>query len=873
MVSLPTGTVTFLFTDIEGSTRLLQDVGEAYRTILDEHSGIIRAAIAGHSGMVVSTEGDSFFAVFTSPEDAVAAAVEFQRGLEAHDWTGGARIRVRTGIHTGEGAIGGDNYVGIDVHRAARIGAAGHGGQVLVSNATAVLVQDHLPEGVSLRSMGNHRLKDLARPEGLHQLVIDGLVSDFPPLKTLDFVPNNLPVEMTSFVGRGEMSGVLEQLETARIVTLTGPGGTGKTRLSLQVAAELTGQFADGVWFVPLAAIREPDLITSAVATTLGLQPSADDPDGRLADYLRSKHLLLVLDNFEQVIDGAPKVARWLQGAPGLRVLITSRGPLRISGEHEFPVPPLALPSEHELMTPETLMRFEAVALFVDRARAARPDFTLDVRNAPVVADIVARLDGLPLAIELAAARIRLLSLEGIRDRLGSRLGLLTGGARDLPERQRTLRSAIEWSYDLLDEEHRRLFARVGVFVGGFAIEHAGDVCGPGLGIDILDGISALGDQGLLRRIESVGQSRFLMLETIREFAVECLAAGGEEEEVRSRHARVYLGVAEAAAPMYTRRAVRSWLDRSETDHDNLRAAFAWAVARQDGEVAQRLCGALWRFWQMRGHLREGREKVETALTVPGGTPSSELAAREAAGGLAYWQADMAAAEVHYLIALDLARQTDDPALIANAIYNVSSPRAVHMKVDEVLAMLDHGLALAESLGDRALIGRLHWGRGTVHYLSELPEIESPEAALVEFRLAAEYLAGTEEIFDIGWTERMLASVLLGLGRADEAEIHLRRGLEMFVEAGDLSALPLHVADFVQLALARDQFERAIVLAGAASALQTFSETRLLDLVANDVKGLERAIEGVGRERAEKLAGEGQALNVDQILDRIALDE
>jgi predicted ATPase/class 3 adenylate cyclase len=873
MVSLPTGTVTFLFTDIEGSTRLLQDVGETYRKILHEHSGIIRAAIAGHSGVVVSTEGDSFFAVFTSPEDAVAAAVEFQLGLEAHDWTGGARIRVRTGIHTGEGAIGGDNYVGIDVHRAARIGAAGHGGQVLTSNATSVLVQDHLPEGVSLRSMGNHRLKDLTKPEALHQLVIDGLVSDFPPLKTLDFVPNNLPVEMTSFVGRGEMSGVLEQLETARIVTLTGPGGTGKTRLSLQVAAELTGQFADGVWFVPLAAIREPDLITSAVATTLGLQPSADDPDGRLADYLRTKHLLLVLDNFEQVIEGAPKVLRWLQGAPGLRVLITSRGPLRISGEREFPVPPLALPSEHELLTPETLMRFEAVALFVDRARAARPDFMLDARSAPVVAEIVARLDGLPLAIELAAARIRLLSVDGIRDRLDSRLGLLTGGARDLPERQRTLRNAIEWSYDLLDEEHRRLFARLGLFVGGFAIEHAEEICGPGLAIDTLDGISTLGDQGLLRRIESVRQSRFLMLETIREFAVECLAAGGEEEELRSRHARVYLGFAEEAAPMYTRRDVRSWLDLSETDHDNLRAAFAWAIERQEGEVAQRLSGALWRFWQMRGHLREGREKVDAALTIPGGTPSSELAAREAAGGLAYWQADMGAAEVHYLVALDLARQTGDPALTANAIYNVSSPRAVHMGVDEVLAMLDEGLALAESLGDRALIGRIHWGRGGVHYLNELPEIENPEAALAEYRLAAEYLAGTDEIFDIGWTERMLATVLMGLGQAEEAEVHLRKGLQMFVEAGDISALPLHVADFVQLALARDQFERALVLAGAASALQTFSETRLLDLVANDVKGLDRAIESVGRERAEKLAAEGQALTVDQILERIATDE
>jgi predicted ATPase/class 3 adenylate cyclase len=872
MGSLPTGTVTFLFTDIEGSTRLLQQVGDSYKQILDIHSRIVRRAIEARSGIVVSTEGDSFFAVFSTPEDAVVAAADFQRGLEAADWKVDEGVTVRAGIHTGEGTIGGDNYVGLDVHRAARIAAAGHGGQVLVSATTTVLVQDHLPEGVSLRSMGNHRLKDLTRPETVYQLVIEGLRSEFPPLKTLDFVPNNLPVELTSFVARGEVAGVVAEMEHARIVTLTGPGGTGKTRLSLQVAAELTGRFADGVWFVPLAAIREPELITSAVATTLGLQPSTEDPDGRLSEYLRSKQLVLVLDNFEQVIEAGPRVARWLHGAPDLRVLVTSRGPLRISGEREFPVPPLALPDENELQTPESLMKIESVALFVDRARAARPDFTLEPRDAPVVADIVSRLDGLPLAIELAAARIRHLSLEGIRDRLGSRLGLLTGGARDLPERQRTLRSAIEWSFELLDENHRRLFARLGVFVGGFAIEHGEEICAPGLDIDVLDGISALSDQGLLRRVESPGQSRFVMLETIREYAVERLTAGGDEDDVRDRHARAYLAYAEMAAPMYTRRDVRSWLDRSETDHDNLRAAFAWAVVRGEGEVAQRLSGALWRFWQMRGHLHEGREKIEIALRLSGGTRASELVAHEAAGGLAYWQADMSAAEDHYVAALDRARELGEPASIANAIYNVSSPRAFSLGAEEALAMLDEALALAESVGDPVLIGRIYWGRGGVHYLTEEPGIENPEAALAEYRKAAEALAGTDEIFDIGWTERMMASVLLGLGRPEEAESHLRKGLPLFIEAGDISALPLHVADFVQLALARDQFERALVLAGAASALQTHSETRLLDLVANNVKGLDRAIEAVGHERAEKLASEGQAMNVEQILDRIATE-
>jgi predicted ATPase/class 3 adenylate cyclase len=868
MVSLPTGTVTFLFTDIEGSTRLLQEVGDGYPQILEAHSMILRTAIAAHSGIVVSTEGDSFFAVFRSAEDAIASAVDFQLGLESHDWASGAQIRVRAGIHTGEGAIGGDNYVGIDVHRAARIGAAGHGGQVLVSNSTAVLVQDHLLERVSLRSMGSHRLKDLTKPEVLHQLVIDGLRADFPPIRTLDFAPNNLPVELTSFVGRGELPRILSLLEDVPVVTLTGPGGTGKTRLSLQVAADLTGRFADGVWFVPLAAIREPELVSTAVTTALGLRPSADDPDRRLTEYLRTKELLLVLDNFEQVLDAAPRVARWLQGAPGLKVLVTSRGPLRISGEHEFPVPPLALPSATELTTPETLMGFEAVALFVERAKSARPDFTLDSRNAPLVADIVARLDGLPLAIELAAARIRLLSVEGIRDRLGSRLGLLTGGARDLPERQRTLRSAIEWSYDLLDEEHRQLFGRLAVFIGGFGIEQAEEVCSRGLGLDILEGISALSDQGLLRRADSGADPRFLMLETIREYAVERLASSDEEIDIRDRHAEVFVAFAEKAAPMYTRRDIRMWLDRSETDHDNLRAAFAWTVQQQQGDVAQRLTGALWRFWQMRGYLQEGRDKVESALRVPGGTTASRLAAHEAGGGLAYWQADMDTTWDHYNAALDLARETGDPALIAGAIYNVSSPRALRFGVDDAMALLDEGLALAESIDDRALIGRIHWGKGGVYFLTESPELDNPEGALLEYGLAARFLDGTEETFDIGWTHRMLSTVLLGLGRTDEAEKHLRKSLGMFVEAGDISALPLLISGFVQLALARNQYERALVLAAATSALQTVSETRMLDLVVNDVKGLDQAVEQVGRERAEKLTAEGQSLNISQVIER-----
>lgn len=870
MDQLPTGIVTFVFTDIEGSTRLLQRTGDAYRRILEEHATIVRSSVASYSGIVVSTEGDSFFGVFTSPIDAIEAVADFQKQLANHTWPEGAEVRVRVGIHTGQGSLGGDNYVGLDVNRAARIAAAGHGGQVLMSQATSVLVEHHLPSAVKLRSLGEHRLKDLTGREPLFQLLIEGLASEFPPPRTLDASPNNLPVQLTSFIGRGEVEAVTALMQAARLVTMTGPGGTGKTRLSLQVAAEMIGSFTDGVWFVPLAAIVDPALVTTSVGVVLGLQPSAEDPDHRLSEYLRSKEMLLVLDNFEQVLDAGPRVATWLQGAPKLKVLVTSRAPLHISGEQEFPVPALRVPTSADLVFSDLLERFESVALFAERARSVRPDFVLDERSAPLVADVVSRLDGLPLAIELAAARVRSLSLEAIKERLGSSLGLLTGGARDLPERQRTLRNAIEWSYDLLDPDHARLFQRVGVFVGGFGLTQAEKVCAAGLEIDVLDGISNLADQSLLRLVpEAVADSRFFMLETIREYALERLAGGTDNAEIRDRHLAAYLAFAEFAAPEFTRSNRRLWLDRAEADHDNLRAALAWAVQRGDGASAQRLAGALWRFWQMRGYLREGRERAESALAVGGGDEFTRMKALEGAGGLAYWQADMEAALNHYSEALALARQTKNPLLIAKALYNISAPIGIRQGRPASNGVLDEGLALAEGAGDRLLIGLLHWGRGSKYYMTDNRNREDWERSLQEYEKAAEYLAGTGASYEIGWAERMLGTVLLALGRIEEAIPHLRNSLNMFVEAGDMSALPLHVADFAALAIARGEYERALILAGATNALQAVSETRLLDIIENEMSDVEQAVRAVGRERAEKLLAEGQNLSVEQILEMV----
>jgi class 3 adenylate cyclase len=471
MTDLPTGTVTFLFTDVEGSTGLLQALGDGYAAVHDQHAAIIRRAVAEAGGVEVSTHGDAFFVAFASPAGAVRAAVAAQRGLAAHDWSPGPAVRVRMGVHTGEGTLGGDDYVGIDVHRAARIADAAHGGQVIVSDATRGLVQHALPAGVSLRDLGPHQLRGIADPERLHQLVVEGLPADFPPPRTPDATPGNLPPPLTSFVGREEELAEVERLlDHTRLLTLTGPGGSGKTRLALRVAADLRTSYEDGAWFVDLSPVTDPDLVPAAVAKALRVPEAAGRPVlEEVKDHLRSREPLLLVDNFEQVAEAGPVIEDLLLSAPRLRTLVTSRVVLSLPGEQEYAVPPLQVPEAGRL--PGDLAAVgavEAVRLFVERAVAASPRFALTGENAPAVAEICARLDGLPLAIELAATRTKVLTPDQILSRLKRSLSLLTSGARSLPERQRTLRAAIAWSYDLLDPVEQRLFARLSVFTGGW---------------------------------------------------------------------------------------------------------------------------------------------------------------------------------------------------------------------------------------------------------------------------------------------------------------------------------------------------------------------------------------------------------------------
>jgi predicted ATPase/class 3 adenylate cyclase len=616
MAELPTGTVTLLFTDIESSTRLLQELGrDGYVRALSDHRRLLRAAFGEYGGVEVEMQGDSFHFAFPRAQDAVLAAVGAQRALAAHRW-GCEPIRVRIGVHTGTPLAHEGLYAGLDVHRAARVMAAGHGGQVLLSETTGPLLAGELPETVSLRDLGEHRLKDLSQPQRLYQLLVDGLPSDFPPLKTLGNRATNLPVQPNCLIGRQQelalVGGLLRGRET-RLLTLTGPGGTGKTRLALQAAAELSDEFADGVFVVFLASLRDPALLASTVAQTLGLMERPGETlEDALAAYVRERELLLLLDNFEHLLAAAPAAADLLAHAPSLTLLVTSREPLHLAAERLFEVPPLAAPTDGTASVAEALGH-DSVALFVERAKATSAGFELGDGNVTAVAEICARLDGLPLALELAAARIRTLSPEALRKRLDRRLAVLTGGARDADERQRTLRAAIEWSHDLLTEEEQVLFARLSVFAGGCRPDAGQSVCDSD-GIDIVDGLSSLVDKSLARRRDDPdAEPRYWMLETIREYAHERLEESAESEAVRRRHAAYYGELAERAEYELRGREQVAWLRLLDAEQANVRAALQWSL-EYDRELALRLAGSLYQFWEFRGAWNEGLRWAEQSL-------------------------------------------------------------------------------------------------------------------------------------------------------------------------------------------------------------------------------------------------------------------
>jgi predicted ATPase/class 3 adenylate cyclase len=724
--TVPTGTVTFLFSDIEGSTQLVQKLYPAgYREILEQHQNLLRAAFAAHGGVERGTEGDSFFVVFRDAPSAVSAAVDAQHALQTAAWPQGQEVRVRMGLHSGEGIRGGDDYVGLDVNRAARIASAAHGGQVLISESTRALSDRSLPAGVHVRDVGEHRLKGLESPERLYQLIIAGLRSDFPPLHSEPTRAAHLPPRLSTFVGRRpDLDEVQRLLVGSRLVTLVGSGGTGKTSLAIECAREVAADYRDGAWFVPLDTVLDPELVASAIVGALGLLDSSSrSAREQLDENLSSRAVLLVLDNFEQVIGAAHLVGELIRAAPGVKVLVTSRAPLHLTGEQVFPVTPLAMPARRDPTDPATatdpiaLMSVPAIRLFVDRAQQVEPSFRLTADNADGIVEICARVDGLPLGIELAAARIPLLGVEGIRDRLLRRAGLPASAERDAPARQRTLREAIGWSHDLLDAAGRTLFARLSVFVGGGRMEEVDSVCGPASepGVEVIDRLADLVDQSLVKATPAEDAVRYSMLETIREYAAERLAEREERLEIQRRHALAYLALAEANAPdLGTRRrgAVARWF---AAEADNLQAAVRWAIETANAELGLRLATALGPYWRFEGRMVERRSTIVALLDLPGAEVPSQgrMRALEAAGSLFYYSGENDRADGLYRAQLEVARTLDDRQGVADATFNLAWTEDWSDRPAEASRRLDELVAAYRELGDERSLARtevLHGG-------------------------------------------------------------------------------------------------------------------------------------------------------------------
>ena len=826
-MALPTGKVTFLFTDIEDSTRLWDNDPRAMESALGRHDAILQKTIEANDGQIVKATGDGFFAVFAVAVKAIAAAVDCQRRLSSEIWPEKTTIRVRMALHSGEAQVRAGDYFGADVNRAARLLSLAAGGQILLSAAAVELAGHQLPAEVALIDLGRHVLRGLYKPEHVFQLSSPGLASVFPPLKSPDVFPNNLPQQLTSFIGREqevyELVNLLAPSEKdgrtpLRLVTLTGPGGTGKTRLSMQVAHELLPQFPDGTFFVGLAAAADPAQVPNAVASALGI---AEQPDISLAAllqrYLRNKRMLLVLDNFEHLMQAAPMLVDLLEAAPHLTALVTSREALRIRGEREYAVHPLPIPGAQQKATVAELSNYESIALFTLRAQDISPDFRLTDQNAPQVAEICRHLDGLPLAIELAAARIRLFSPERILERLKDRFALLSSGPRDLPDHQRTLRATIDWSFNLLDGAEQRLFGRLAVFRGGRTVSAAEAVCGPGLQGEVLDGLDSLLTKNLLFQKEGPGgEPRLLMLETIHEYAGERLAAGGEEREMRERHLRYFRSLAEEMEPGYRLHGQIRLLQQTEVEWGNLQTAFQWALDNGHFDDAARLISALDYFLRFKEHVVEGNRWINRLL------PEIESLSKDrqarlylAATRLTFVKEDPVLTRELAERAFELAQESGDRRSMA---FTMLALGVFDMLIvgDYVEAMktCQEAQAIFRALDDKPGLAEAHNARGEIARVAG-----DAAAASREYQKSLELSQETGEVLRIQMIRSNLVYLAYDEGnyeRAKELGLAALNGwLDIEVRQGIISALGALAGPFTRLG----QPEKAAQLLGAAQAL------------------------------------------------------
>jgi predicted ATPase/class 3 adenylate cyclase len=868
--NLPAGTVTFLFSDIEGSTELVDRLDpQVFREILEQHNRLLRGIFAAHGGVDRGTHGDAFLVVFRDAPAAVSAAVEAQRALAGAAWPQGLEIKVRMGIHTGQGVLGGDDYVGVDINRAARIGAAAHGGQVLLSEATRVLAERSLPVGVDLRSVGLHRFKGLERPERLSQVTIDGLRADFPPVRSLTRNLSGAPSRTTTFLGRDrEVDELHKLLRANRLVTLVGPGGTGKTRLAVEVGERAADRFVDGAVFVPLDSVAEPHLVGSAIVAGLGLR----DTSGRgareqLLDNLPGREILLVLDNFEHVLAGVSLVGELLAAAPTLSIVATSRAPLRLAGEQVFPVPPLPMPVANDRVDLASLESVESVRLFVDRGRRVQPSFALNGDNAASVSAICQLVDGLPLGIEIAAARIALLGPAGIRERLARKLDLPGRSVRDAPARQRTLREAISWSHDLLDEPSQRLLRQLSVFAGGCRLEELEFVCQPSelAGADVVDTLASLVDHSLVIASQRPNGVRYEMLGTIRDFALEREADDPERDDVEHRHALTYLAFAEANGPRLETREQTPAFRLIAMERDNLRAALRWAIDHTNPEVGMRLAAALARFWLLAGEMSEGRSWIEAALDIPGSeAPTTwRMRALEGAGLIYYYAADNDRASKVYRAQLELARQLGDRRGETDARYNLLYTESWKGRLAETLATIDEIGESYRALGDDRFVARTITARANLMMMDgRLAEAQ---------RLLLDVVTRYRALGDL--PSEMAASSALALGGLlfgdrSTAARWFPPTFALARELGDTSAITVGLPVFAAAALEFVGPSEATTLLGAYDGMCRRYGTQMprnMEQAFAPLATRERAKGALSAAAFESALEAGQAMSIDDV--------
>ena len=838
MTKPPIGQVTFLFTDIEGSTKLAQQFPNTLPSALEKHHKILREAIESNNGFVFEIIGDAFCAAFENSNDAVKASHDAQMKLNSEKWEE-AEIKVRMGIHSGNVEWNGKRYIGyITLARTQRVMSAAYGGQVLISEDAYIQLTEKEKIEISYRDLGDRRLKDLIQPVKIYQLISKGLPSDFPPLKTLDARPNNLPVQLTSFIGREEeIKKVKELLKITHLLTLTGPGGVGKTRLSLQVGADIIDDFANGVWFVELAPIIEPVLLPQEILKELGIKEEPKKTlEETLTGYLKDKEILIILDTCEHIIEACAMLTeKLLTKCPKLKIIATSREALKCTGEQIHSILSLKTPNLKEEISTEQLTQYESVRLFIERALTVNQKFRVTNENAPALAGICSQLDGIPLAIELAAARIKVLTVERIYKRLSSRFSLLTGGKRTALPKQQTLKALIDWSYDLLSDQEKILWSRLSVFIDGWTLESAEEICSDDNvnKEEILDLLSLLVEKSII--IFDSEKERYRILESIRQYGEEKLREANETNEILSKHLHYFMDLAESTEPKMRENKVQVWLEKLESEHSNLQSAIEWSLTGGDREKGAHLAGALGWFWNIRGYNAIGRRLLENILSNMQGISKSMIGkALNWVGQLATIQGDYEQAQRFYQESLTLHRELRDKQCIASDLNNLGVTACNRGDIEQARKFFEESLALTREFGDKQ-------GIAIAHSLNNLGALVCKQGNYEQARkFFEESLALCRELRD----KPLIASCLVNLGcvainRGDieQARKFFEESLALTRELGDKQGTASCLINLGCVAINRENYEQA---------RKFFEESLTLTRELGDKQGTASALKHLG---------------------------